>query len=192
MFTAMANQQESGFRKNMIYSEALQKFDTAYLMNWFYKILSFLTRRSFRILELKCEESSERIINRRYDGLKTVPLHQIRGSENRANDFNIHFHPMNLRDRERWVNVATAMMEDAALPPIELIHVNGTYFVRDGHHRVSVAKMIGQQEIDAIVTTWVCTLAETPCAKHAKKEKWATFFLTKWLHFPYRANGCIY
>ena len=97
-----------------------------------------------------------------------------------------------LRDRERWVNVATAMMEDAALPPIELIHVNGTYFVRDGHHRVSVAKMIGQQEIDAIVTTWVCTLAETPCAKHAKKEKWATFFLTKWLHFPYRANGCIY
>jgi hypothetical protein len=35
-----------------------------------------------------------------------------------------------------------------------LIQVGPTYYVRDGHHRVSVARMMGQEEIDAEVTVW--------------------------------------
>jgi hypothetical protein len=40
------------------------------------------------------------------------------------------------------------------LPPVELIQVGDVYFVRDGHHRISVARMMGQDSIDAEVTVW--------------------------------------
>jgi hypothetical protein len=40
------------------------------------------------------------------------------------------------------------------LPPVELIQVGSVYFVRDGHHRISVARAMGQQEIEAVVTVW--------------------------------------
>jgi hypothetical protein len=40
------------------------------------------------------------------------------------------------------------------MPPVELIRVGDVYFVRDGHHRVSVARALGQAYIDAEVTVW--------------------------------------
>jgi len=40
-------------------------------------------------------------------------------------------------------------MEKKVLPPVELIQVGGCYFVRDGHHRISVARSFGQQYIEA-------------------------------------------
>ncbi len=57
-------------------------------------------------------------------------------------------------DQERWVRVATAILKGKPLPPVELIEVGGRYFVIDGHHRISVARMLKQSHIDAIVTVW--------------------------------------
>ena len=43
------------------------------------------------------------------------------------------------------------------MPPVALIQVGDCYFVRDGHHRISVAKALGQKAIDATVEIWqVC------------------------------------
>ena len=56
--------------------------------------------------------------------------------------------------RDRWVRVATAMIQGLALPPIDIIQVGDQFFVRDGHHRVSVARALGQVEIEAHVTVW--------------------------------------
>jgi hypothetical protein len=59
-----------------------------------------------------------------------------------------------LYDEARWVNIATAILQGEFLPPVDLIRVGETYFVRDGHHRISAARALGQKEIDAVVTTW--------------------------------------
>ena len=83
-----------------------------------------------------------------------MALGQIRGSEGRCQDFDVAFHPLKQHAEERWVSVARAQLRGLGLPPIELIQVGEVYFVRDGHHRISVAAALGQQEIDAVVTVW--------------------------------------
>jgi len=39
-------------------------------------------------------------------------------------------------------------------PPVALIQIEETFFVQDGHHRVSVARARGELDIEAEVTTW--------------------------------------
>ena len=69
-------------------------------------------------------------------------------------DFDWAFRPRVWDTAERWRRVAEAWLEGVALPPVELIRVGDVYFVRDGHHRISVAAACGAREIDALVTVW--------------------------------------
>jgi len=87
-----------------------------------------------------------------YVGLRTVPVQQIVGSEGRAKDFNRSFCPRREFLRARWVRVDTAYYEEGALPAVKLLEIGGAYFVRDGNHRVSVARAHGVAFIDAEVT----------------------------------------
>jgi hypothetical protein len=73
------------------------------------------------------------------------------GSEGRSGDFDCDFNPMHYRSMDRWVSVAVARSSGAALPDIELIQLGEDYFVRDGHHRISVARAFRQEYIDAKV-----------------------------------------
>jgi hypothetical protein len=91
---------------------------------------------------------------RRCEGIQVVPITQIQGSESRSSDFDRDFHPLQDRTRERWLSVAVARQRGKSLPPVELIQVGEIYFVRDGHHRISVARALGQQEIEARVLVW--------------------------------------
>ncbi len=142
-------------RKSMLYDQAVRTFDSIRTKGWLQKFWAFLNSRSSRILELDAIKTTTCCIrSKRYEGLKTVEIQQIRGTENRGNDFDIHFNPVRKSDKERWVNVAMAILEECGLPPVELIKVEDTYFVRDGHHRISAAKAFGQQEIEAVVTRW--------------------------------------
>jgi hypothetical protein len=50
------------------------------------------------------------------------------------------------------VQAGVATLRGEALPPISLFQIGDLYFVRDGHHRVSVAKSLGRDDIDAYVT----------------------------------------
>jgi hypothetical protein len=84
--------------------------------------------------------------------MKVVPLTQIVGSEGRYSDFDNHFFPKNLHLKKRWQSIDQANMQDVILPPIKLYELGGLYFVRDGNHRVSVAKSRGIEFIDAEVT----------------------------------------
>jgi hypothetical protein len=88
-----------------------------------------------------------------YEGLKAVPLELIVGSEGRYRDFNRHFLPRHDYMRSRWVRVDLAHYTDVPLPPVRLYEIGGVYFVRDGNHRVSVAKMKGQYSLDAEVSS---------------------------------------
>jgi hypothetical protein len=85
---------------------------------------------------------------------QTVPIDRIRGSENRCGDFDQDFRPLQGHTRERWLSVATARMSGVCLPPVELLAVGDEYYVRDGHHRISVAHTLGEQFIEA--TVMVC------------------------------------
>ena len=87
-----------------------------------------------------------------YSGLRIVPIQRIRGSEDRCQDFDVDFRPLQTRTRERWLGVAMARIGGRTLPPVELIQVGDEYFVRDGHHRISVARALGEHDIEAEVT----------------------------------------
>ncbi len=78
-----------------------------------------------------------------------VPLSQIVGSEGRVGDFDSVFNPLNDNTRDRWIGIAVARRRGDTLPPVELIQARDGYYVRDGHHRISVARSAGQQEIEA-------------------------------------------
>lgn len=83
--------------------------------------------------------------------IQSIPLEQIVGSEGRYLDFDRTFHPLSSRTRDRWVRIAAARMIGDSLPPVDLIQIEDRYYVRDGHHRISVAKALGEDFIDASV-----------------------------------------
>ncbi len=89
-----------------------------------------------------------------YSGIKVVGIKDIIGTEGRNSDFDIDFYPIKEDSRERWVNMALAHLSRTPLPPVELIQIGDKYFVRDGHHRISVAYSFGQISMDAEVVTW--------------------------------------
>ena len=86
-----------------------------------------------------------------YLGLCVVPIDKIIGSEGRYQDFTRSFLPKAKHLQERWVNISAAVRKDIILPPIQLFKVGDVYFVRDGNHRVSVARANGVEMIDAEV-----------------------------------------
>lgn len=87
-----------------------------------------------------------------YVGMEAVPLDRIVGSEGRYRDFDRHFLPKKEFLKNRWVSVDLAHYRDVPLPPIRIYEIGGVYFVRDGNHRVSVARSRGAAMIDAEVT----------------------------------------
>ena len=75
-----------------------------------------------------------------YGGIKSIPVDRIVGSESRSGDFTASFLPKSAELRHRWERINTAIFEGVELPPISVIEIGGVYFVRDGNHRVSVAR----------------------------------------------------
>ncbi|MEA2180662.1 MAG: hypothetical protein QOG77_3959 [Solirubrobacteraceae bacterium] len=84
-------------------------------------------------------------------GLQIISLDSIVGSVDRTRDFDRRFRPTTQRVRPRWERIALAKRRGEALPPIEVYRLGDAHFVRDGHHRVSVARAHGQAVIDAHV-----------------------------------------
>ena len=91
------------------------------------------------------------VVGREDHGLQVVPLEAIVGTVDRAADFDRGFRPTSPRLRSRWERIAAAQRRGESLPPISLYRVGDLFFVRDGHHRVSVAKSLGRDDIDAYV-----------------------------------------
>jgi hypothetical protein len=87
-----------------------------------------------------------------YLGLRTIRLDTVVGTVDKARDFDRGFRPASGRDRERWEGLDLAERHGAVMPPIEVYRIGGLHFVKDGHHRVSVAIAVGQEMIDADVT----------------------------------------
>lgn len=115
---------------------------------------SVLTRRVSRLDSLAAMAGARAIRQRHTIGLQTIPLAAICGSENRCRDFDRRFAPLTTLTRERWQNIAAARLNGQTLPAIDVVQIGECYFVRDGHHRVSVARALGEEYIEAEVTVW--------------------------------------
>lgn len=99
----------------------------------------------------------------RYAGREMVPVKFIRGTESRSADFDVDFNPLRSVSRDRWTKIFVAWVSGAILPPVELIKSGDIYYVRDGHHRISVAKALDIDYIDA----QVMELEPQPCLESA-------------------------
>jgi hypothetical protein len=95
-------------------------------------------------------------------GHQTVPVKHIVGSEGRYSDFDRRFLPRTEAVEQRWRSVERAMDRLIDLPPVDLWKISDVYFVRDGNHRVSVARWMGQGHIDAYVTELLVDVPLTP------------------------------
>ncbi|MGD8751182.1 MAG: hypothetical protein PVG14_07155 [Anaerolineales bacterium] len=120
----------------------------AQLKGRFAKLWARLTHQSRKLLDSKLFNLGDG----HYAGLRTVSIDRIKGSEGRNGDFDSAFYPLKTHNKDRWVRVAAARLRGVVLPPVDLIRVGDIYFVRDGHHRISVARAFGEEFIDAVVT----------------------------------------
>ena len=133
---------------------AFTRFENAHRKAAQKRLFAMLTGRSTSMLSLSQALGQHQPANRHYLGLQLVSIDQIHGSEARTTDFDDSFLPLNERSEQRWVSIFQARLNDTPLPPVDLIKVGNEYFVRDGHHRISVAKVMGQDYIEAEVTEW--------------------------------------
>lgn len=97
----------------------------------------------------------------RHVGRQLIPVESIIGTVDREQDYDRRFRPMSDRNRERWETIAAAMRRGEALPPIDVYRIGELHFVRDGHHRVSVARALGLTTIEANVTE-ILTIEPAP------------------------------
>ena len=115
-------------------------------------------------------------VSERSGGNEVVALGAIVGTVDRGREFDRSFRPTSGRVRSRWEHIAAAMRRGEAMPAIDLVRIGEIYFVRDGHHRDSVARALGWTDINARITEVVTrvgagraiTLADLPIKTHER------------------------
>ena len=98
---------------------------------------------------------------RRLPGLQAIRVDQIVGCLNRNTTFDHRFRPLTKHAMHRWID-AYLLHERDGWSPIIVHKVDELYFVEDGHHRVSVARAIGMDFMDAQV--WEHSTGNKPIA----------------------------
>ncbi len=139
--------------KELLESEAREDFNRARVGAVFSEIFSLFSSSRRELLSLQEVKEVIKPRGETYRGMQTVAIDRIVGSEGRYRDFNKSFLPRHEYLRNRWQRVDLAHLTDVILPPIKLYEIGGVYFVRDGNHRVSVAKAQGVIAIDAEVVS---------------------------------------
>ena len=92
-------------------------------------------------------------------GIRTIALTSIVGTVDRRKEFDREFRPTSSRARARFERIAEAARRGASMPPIDVYQIGELHFVRDGHHRVAVARAQGLDRIDAHVVEVVTQVA---------------------------------
>jgi hypothetical protein len=114
-------------------------------------VLSALRGKSNELIPYEEIKDRLRLSSYAYRGMQTIPIDRIVGSVGRFRDFDRAFLPTQTHTRQRWQRVDRAHYRFVNLPPIQVFQVGEVYFVRDGNHRVSVARQQGIEFIDAEV-----------------------------------------
>lgn len=131
---------------------AIEDFRSARQKATFEQFVSNLTGKSADLLSYNEVRTKLRAMESASRRLEMIPLNAIIGSVNRYTDFSRSFLPRQPSDQARWARVRVGIETLQGLPPIEVYQIGDAYFVLDGHHRVSVARELGFDSIQAYVT----------------------------------------
>jgi hypothetical protein len=149
----------------LTFSAAIDDFHKARSLAALKEILARITGESTQLLSF--DEVRQKLkVKGSYDkGLRDIPLDAIVGSVGRYNDFTRDFLPKQDVDETRWARVKVAATGLVGLDPIEVYQIGDVYFVKDGNHRVSVARQLGATHIQAYVTEIRTRVPLTPNVK---------------------------
>ena len=142
--------EDSNFQTN--YLEGLNKFQGLRAKAFLQEMMSLLRGQSAELLCFDDVRARLRLREQSYRGLQDIPVDKIIGSVGRHKEFTQTFLPKSNETKERWSRVYAKVNTLEGVPPIEVYQVDDVYFVRDGNHRVSVAREIGAKTIQAYVT----------------------------------------
>lgn len=134
-------------------TQSEEDFNKAHNKAFINDILHFLSPEEASLISLNDIKQMIKPVNETYIGVKVIPIEKIVGSEGRYKDFDNRFFPKSSHLKNRWEHVDEAAIKSINLPPIKVYEIAGLYFVRDGNHRVSVAKSRGTEFIDAEVVS---------------------------------------
>ena len=148
--------------KSSMNTTASSDFNKAKSRALFNTIINILRPEKRELLSFYDVKSLIKTRSESYKGMQVIKIEDIAGSEGRYNDFNKAFLPKKEHLRKRWESIDKAYITDVILPPIKLYKIGQVYFVRDGNHRVSVAKAQGMYSIDAEVTELTTSIEITP------------------------------
>jgi hypothetical protein len=126
-------------------------YDRARRKAFLHDLVSFFTREPHTLISYADVRDRVTLEGESYRGMQEVPVDQIVGSVDRFRDFDRSFLPKRKNTANRWKSIDRAYYQDVVLPPIQLYKVGDIYFVKDGNHRVSVARERGVAFIDAEV-----------------------------------------
>ena len=146
----------------MTFNSAINDFNEAQRKASIKTILSRITGESIDLLSYDEVLKRFRIQGQTDRGRKDIPLDKIVGSVGRYSDFTADFLPRKNANAQRWARVKMAIEKQEGLPPIEVYKVGEVYFVRDGNHRVSIARTNHQTHIEAFVTEIFIRVPLTP------------------------------
>ena len=83
-----------------------------------------------------------------------VPIEQIIGTvePTRSSCFDSHFRPTSEVPRTRFERIAAEIRSGRGMDPVDLYRCGGQYYVLDGHHRIAVARALGERWVLANIT----------------------------------------
>ena len=113
-----------------------------------------LKRRNNILLSLSELTALVRPTSESYIGARQIPVARIIGTEDRGTDFAVSFLPIRRNMERRWTKIRDLMLGPGISETVKVIEYGGFYFVRDGNHRVSVAKTHRIEFLDAEVTRY--------------------------------------
>ena len=146
----------------MNFLEGVNAFQSARMGAFWEDMLALLRGKSAELLSFDEIRARLRLREEYYKGLQEVLVEQVVGSVGRYKDFTSKFLPRKNKMQERWSRVYAVASGMMGLPPIELYKVGDVYFVRDGNHRVSVARQLGAKYIQAHVTELPTSISLKP------------------------------
>ena len=135
-----------------IYLQALQDFKKARREAALQEILARITGKENQLLSYEDVRKKLHAREGSRTELREIPLDAIVGSVGRYSDFTRDFLPREEINEHRWARIMKEASGLRGLPPIEVYQIGDAYFVRDGNHRVSVARRLGAKMIEAYVT----------------------------------------
>ncbi|MCP4423830.1 MAG: universal stress protein [Chloroflexi bacterium] len=138
--------------ESLSYQVALRDFHRARQQAAMRQLMTRLSGKSADLLAYEVVAREMHVLGTKERGVQEIPLDKIVGSVGRYKDFTRDFLPKQDSDAERWARVRAAVTDMRGLPPIEVYQVGEIYFVKDGNHRVSVARQLRTDTISAFVT----------------------------------------